>query len=280
MPSTVKTALFLSRKSNIRMLGTKTITVVLPAFNAGKTLESTYREIPHDIVDNVVLVDDKSSDNTVEIAKKLGITHVIVHDINKGYGANQKSCYRKALELKSDIIIMLHPDYQYTPKLIPSMASLIESGLYDMVLASRILGNSAIKGGMPVYKYIFNRILTFLQNFIMRQKLSEYHSGYRAFSSGIFNCIDIDKNSDDFVFDNQMIAQVLYAGFSVAEVSCPTKYFPEASSINFGRSIRYGLGVLMTSLSFALAKTGIYRAEIFQACTAESRSGEDLQKDN
>jgi len=246
------------------MVNGKKLTVVLPAYNAGKTLEKTYNEIPFDIVDEVILVDDCSKDNTVEVARRLGIKHIVVHDKNKGYGGNQKSCYNKALDLGSDIVIMLHPDYQYTPKLIHSMAYLIANGVYEVVLGSRILGRGAIKGGMPRYKYIFNRLLTLFQNNLMRQKLSEYHTGYRAFSRKVLESIDFMANSDDFVFDNQMLAQIFYKGFEIAEITCPTKYFDEASSINFRRSVKYGLGVLSTSVKYFLAKTGIYKDKIFR----------------
>lgn len=246
------------------MVNGKKLTVVLPAYNAGKTLEKTYNEIPFDIVDEVILVDDCSKDNTVEVARRLGIKHIVVHDQNKGYGGNQKSCYNKALELGSDIVIMLHPDYQYTPKLIHSMAYLIANGAYEVVLGSRILGRGAIKGGMPRYKYIFNRLLTLFQNNLMRQKLSEYHTGYRAFSRKVLESIDYMANSDDFVFDNQMLAQIFYKGFEIAEITCPTKYFDEASSINFRRSVKYGLGVMSTSVKYFLAKTGIYKDKIFR----------------
>jgi len=245
------------------MIKNKIITVVLPAYNAEKTLESTFNEIPFDIVDNVILVDDCSSDHTVELAKKLGIKHIIVHDRNKGYGANQKTCYKKALELNSDIVIMLHPDYQYTPKLIHSMAYIIANGVYDVVLGSRILGKGAIKGGMPIYKYFFNRVLTLIQNILISQKLSEYHSGYRAFSRKVLEAINFEANSDDYVFDNQMLVQIFYAGFEIAEITCPTKYFKDASTINFIRSIKYGLGVLATSFSCLFARIGIYKSRIF-----------------
>jgi glycosyltransferase involved in cell wall biosynthesis len=245
------------------MVNGKKICVVLPAYNAAATLEKTFREIPTEIVDEIVLVDDASSDTTAEIAKELGIKHVIRHDKNRGYGGNQKSCYKKALELESDIIVMLHPDYQYTPKLIYSIVSIIAFEVYPVVLASRILGKGAFKGGMPMYKYVANRFLTLAQNILMSQKLSEYHSGYRAFSSEIFEKIDVSQNSDDFVFDNQMLAQVFYAGFEIGEVTCPTKYFKEASSINFSRSVTYGMGVLGVSLKYRLAKWGIYKSTIF-----------------
>jgi glycosyltransferase involved in cell wall biosynthesis len=242
------------------MIKNKVITIVLPAYNAAKTLEQTYKEIPFDIVDNVILVDDCSTDNTVEVAKRIGINYIISHENNRGYGGNQKSCYNKALEIGSDIIIMLHPDYQYTPKLLHSMAYLMANDVYPVVLGSRILGRGARKGGMPLYKYIFNRCLTLTQNILMSQKLSEYHTGYRGFTKEIFNVIDIEKNSEDFVFDNQMLAQIFYAGFEIAEITCPTKYFEGASSINFKRSTKYGFGVLGTSLQYFLAKIGIYKA--------------------
>lgn len=245
------------------MLNGKKICVVLPAYNASATLEQTYKEIPFDIVDEVVLVDDASKDDTSDKGRELGIKHIIKHETNKGYGGNQKSCYQKALSLNADIIIMLHPDYQYTPTLIHSMASVIAFDVYPVVMASRILGKGALKGGMPMYKYIANRILTLSQNILMSQKLSEYHSGYRAFSRVIFDKIDISKNSDDFVFDNQMLAQIFYAGFEIGEITCPTKYFKEASSINFSRSVKYGLGVLGVSFQYRLAKWGISSPKIF-----------------
>jgi glycosyltransferase involved in cell wall biosynthesis len=236
------------------MINGKTITVVLPAYKAAKTLKQTWEEIPFDIVDNVILVDDKSPDDTVEVAKSLGIQHIIVHDKNKGYGGNQKSCYNKAKELNSDIVVMLHPDYQYTPKLIHSICYVIANDLYPVVFASRILGNGALKGGMPLYKYICNRMLTLLQNVMMGQKLSEYHTGYRAFSKDVLNVVDYELNDDDFVFDNEMAAQIFFAGFEIGEITCPTKYFDEASSINFKRSMKYGFGVLRVSASYFLAK--------------------------
>jgi glycosyltransferase involved in cell wall biosynthesis len=246
------------------MIRNKKITVVLPAYNAAKTLEITYNEIPFDIVDEVILVDDRSKDNTVEVAKKLGIKHIIVHDINKGYGGNQKSCYNKSLELNSDVVVMLHPDYQYTPKLIHSMCYLIANDVYEVVFGSRILGRGALKGGMPVYKFIANRILTLTQNILMNQKLSEYHTGFRAFSGNVLRSIDYTVNSDDFVFDNQMIAQIFYAGFEIAEITCPTKYFDDASSINFRRSSIYGMGVLKTSFAYLFQKLGFANYRIFQ----------------
>ncbi len=236
----------------------------MPAYNAEKTLEKTYNEIPKDIVDEIILTDDASQDRTVEISKRLSIK-TFVHDQNKGYGANQKTCYQEALKLGSDIIIMLHPDYQYTPKLIIAMASMISSNLVDSVIASRILGNQAIAGGMPVYKYISNRFLTFTENLIIGQKLSEYHTGYRAFSRKVLETVPILENSDDFVFDNQMLLQTLYFGFQVGEVSCPAKYFDEASSINFSRSVEYGLGVLGTAAQYYLCKKGLSKNPIFQA---------------
>jgi glycosyltransferase involved in cell wall biosynthesis len=242
----------------------KKLAVVLPAYNAAKTLEMTYAEIPFDIVDEVVLVDDASRDNTVETAKKLGIEHIVKHESNRGYGGNQKSCYAKALSLDADIIVMLHPDYQYTPKLIRAMASIIANGVYPVVYASRILGKGALKGGMPIYKYIANRLLTLGQNILMGQKLSEYHTGYRAFSKDIFDVIDIEANSDDFVFDNEMSAQICYAGYEIGEVTCPTKSFEDASSINFKRSAIYGLGVIRVSIAYRLNKWGILSSKIYQ----------------
>lgn len=245
------------------MLHNKKIIVVLPAYNAAKTLEITYNEIDFNIVDDVILVDDKSKDNTVEVAKSLGIKHIVVHEQNKGYGGNQKSCYNKALELGADIVIMLHPDYQYTPKLIPSMSHLIAGGLYHVVLGSRILGKGALKGGMPMIKYIANRGLTFIQNVLMNAKLSEYHTGYRAFSKEVLETINYNSNSDNFVFDNQMLAQIWFAGFEIAEITCPTKYFNDASSISIKNSSIYGLGVLRTSIQFRLAKWKLGKFKIF-----------------
>lgn len=238
--------------------------VVLPAYNAAQTLEQTYREIPFDVVDDVVLTDDASRDNTVQVAKDLGIKHIIVHDNNKGYGGNQKSCYNKAIEIGADIVVMLHPDYQYTPKLIMAMASIIANDVYPVVLGSRILGKGALNGGMPVYKYIFNRFLTFTQNLLLNQKLSEYHTGYRAFSKNVLQSINYQANSDDFVFDNEMLSQIFMAGFEIAEVTCPTKYFEEASSINFSRSVKYGLGVLSVSVKHFLQKNGLAKYPIYK----------------
>jgi len=240
------------------------IIVVMPAYNAAKTLEVTYNEIPFNIVDDVILVDDFSPDETIKIGQKLGIKHIIKHEQNKGYGANQKTCYAKALSLDADIIIMLHPDYQYTPLLIESIAYMLANDVYDVVIASRILGKGALKGGMPLYKYISNRFLTLTQNILMNKKLSEYHTGYRAFTKKVFDKIDITQNSDDFVFDNQMLAQISFAGLNIGEISCPTKYFEEASSINFKRSAKYGIGVLRVSFSYFFAKIGITKPKIFK----------------
>ncbi len=242
----------------------KKLVVVLPAYNAEKTLAQTYAEIPFDIVDEVVLVDDASRDETVELAKRLGIRHVVRHERNKGYGGNQKTCYDTALALGADIVVMLHPDYQYTPKLLTAMASIIANGVYPCVLGSRILGGGALKGGMPLYKYIANRFLTLAQNLLMGQKLSEYHTGYRAFSREVLESVDYHANSDDFIFDNEMLAQIFYAGFEIAEITCPTKYFAEASSINFMRSSIYGLGVLRVSIQYALQKLGLGSFKIFR----------------
>ncbi|MBL0047327.1 MAG: glycosyltransferase family 2 protein [Bacteroidetes bacterium] len=240
------------------MFKNKKVAIVLPAYNAALTLEKTYKEIPFNLVDEVILVDDNSKDNTVEVASKIGIKHIIRHQKNTGYGGNQKSCYTKALELNADIVVMLHPDYQYTPMLLEAMISIIGNDLYPVVFGSRILGKGALKGGMPMYKYIANRFLTFTQNVLMNQKLSEYHTGYRAFSKEVLQKIKFQQNSDDFVFDNEMIAQIFYAGFEIAEVTCPTKYFDEASSINFARSSKYGLGVLRVSFLYFFKKMGIY----------------------
>jgi glycosyltransferase involved in cell wall biosynthesis len=245
------------------MILNKKLVIVLPAYNASLTLEQTYKEIPFEIVDEVVLVDDASRDDTYEQAERLGIHHVIRHENNRGYGGNQKTCYNKALELGADIVIMLHPDYQYTPKLIYSMASLIANGVYPVVFGSRILGKGALKGGMPVYKYIANRFLTLFQNMLIGQKLSEYHTGYRAFSAEVLRAINFDANSDDFIFDNQMISQIFYAGFEIAEITCPTKYFKEASSINFSRSSKYGLGVLLVSVEHFLQKSRLAKFDIY-----------------
>ena len=245
------------------MINNKKVVVVLPAYNAEKTLSKTYNEIPMDIVDEVLLVDDNSFDETSKLANELGIKHIIRHDNNLGYGGNQKTCYNKALELGGDIVVMLHPDYQYTPKLIPSMCYLIAQNVYPVVIGSRILGKGALKGGMPYYKYVANRMLTLIQNLMMNQKLSEYHTGYRAYSRTVLEAIDYNSNSDDFVFDNQFLAQIFFKGFEVAEITCPTKYFEDASSINFSRSVTYGLGVLQTSIKYFLCKQGVMRSKLF-----------------
>ena len=238
------------------MISGRKIFVVLPAYNAERTLKNTVDEIPRDIVDGIILVDDASSDHTVKLAEKMNLK-TIVHSDNKGYGGNQKTCYKEALKAGADIVVMLHPDYQYSPKLIASMAYMIASGHFDVAIGSRILGPSALRGGMPLYKYISNRFLTFIQNLMMGYKLSEYHTGYRAFSRKVLETLPLEENSDDFLFDNQMLAQCIYNKFEIGEISCPTKYFPEASSINFVRSVKYGLGVLLTSLQFFLCKKKI-----------------------
>ncbi len=244
------------------MLNGKKIVVVMPAYNAEKTVEMTYNEIPFDIVDDVVLVDDASRDRTPDVARKLGI-NTVVHTENMGYGGNQKTCYKTALGLGADIVIMVHPDYQYTPKLIPAMASMIAYGEFDAVLASRILGIGALKGGMPFYKYVSNRLLTLIENLLVGHKLSEYHTGYRAFSREILEHLPLERNSNDFVFDNQMLAQIIWFGYRIGELTCPTKYFEDASSINFRRSVVYGLGVIRTALQFRLQKLGIKASSIF-----------------
>ena len=253
------------------MIRGKKVVIVMPAYNAGKTLRSTCAEVPMDIVDEIILVDDASRDETVAVANELGL-RTIVHPKNRGYGGNQKSCYKAALDAGADIVIMLHPDYQYTPKLVSAMAYILESGLYDVVLGSRILGGQARKGGMPLYKYVSNRFLTWAQNLLMGAKLSEYHTGYRAFSREILGRLSLENNSDDFVFDNQMLAQILWHGFTIGEVSCPTKYFAEASSINLRRSIQYGCGCLATSLSFRLAKMGWRRSKLFPPAAAAPKA--------
>jgi len=244
------------------MIHGKKVVVVLPAYNAAATLEKTYAEIAFDIVDDVIIVDDASTDETVKVANRLGI-HTVVHPENLGYGGNQKTCYREALARGADVVVMLHPDYQYTPKLVTAMASLVAIGQYQMVLASRIISGGALKGGMPLYKYISNRFLTLFENILLGQKISEYHTGYRAFSRDLLSDLPLHRCSNDFVFDNEMIAQAVYFGYSVGEVSCPTKYFPEASSINFRRSVKYGFGVLRTALSFRLQKMHLGRYRIF-----------------
>jgi glycosyltransferase involved in cell wall biosynthesis len=245
------------------MIANKKIVIVLPAYNAALTLKKTYQEIPFDIVDDVILVDDNSSDKTIEIAKQLNITHIIKHDKNRGYGGNQKTCYNKALEIGGDIIIMLHPDYQYTPKLIPSMAYLIANNVYQVVLGSRTLGKGALHGGMPLYKYVANRALTFFENVMLNQKVAEYHTGYRAFSREVLQRINYEINSEDFVFDNQMLSQIIYLGYEIAEITCPTRYFEEASSINLQRSITYGLGVLKVSVVHRLCKWRLMKRKMY-----------------
>lgn len=245
------------------MINGKKVAVVLPAYNAEKTLEQTYREIPLEIVDFVILVDDYSKDNTSELARKLGIEYIFRHEKNLGYGGNQKTCFNKALQLGADIIIMLHPDYQYTPKLLHSMAYLIANDVYPVVFGSRILGMGARKGGMPLYKYVANRFLTLFQNWMIGQKLSEYHTGYRAFSADVLRSIDFMSNSNDFIFDNQIVSQIFFKGYEIAEITCPTKYFPEASSINFARSVKYGFGVLKVSFLHFLARLGIFKSNMY-----------------
>ena len=242
------------------MFNGKKVVVVLPAYNAEKTLEITYKEIPFDIVDDVVLVDDNSSDATLEKAKSLSIRHIIKHEKNKGYGGNQKSCYKKALELGADIVIMLHPDYQYTPQLIHAMTAIIGNNVYPVVFGSRILGNGALKGGMPLYKFIANRFLTFIQNLLLNEKLSEYH----AFSKEVLTSLNLDACNDDFIFDNEMVSQIFYKGYQIAEITCPTKYFEEASSINFQRSMKYGLGCLRVSIVYRLSKWNLMKSKLYQ----------------
>jgi len=238
------------------MLNGKKIVVVMLAYNAAKTLRRTYEEIPHDVVDDVILVDDASQDATVAVAKELGIRYV-VHPANAGYGANQKTCYRAALDIGADVIVMVHPDYQYTPRLITAMAAMITSGLYHSVMGSRVLGRGALVGGMPLYKYVANRVLTLIQNLCLPQKLTEYHTGYRAFSREVLLKLPLEENSNDFVFDNEMIVQLVYFGYEIAEITCPSKYFEEASSINFWRSTRYGIGVLGVTMRYVLARAGL-----------------------
>jgi glycosyltransferase involved in cell wall biosynthesis len=241
----------------------KRICVVLPAYNAGKTLERTWRDMPHETVDDVVLVDDASTDDTLQVASRLGI-FAVPHSENKGYGGNQKTCYRVALERGADIVVMLHPDYQYDPKLLLAIASMLSSGAFDVVLGSRILGVGALAGGMPLYKYVANRVLTAIQNLLLGHKLSEYHTGYRGFTRAVIEGLPLERNSDDFLFDNQMLSQAIYRRFRIGEVSCPARYFPEASSINFRRSVTYGLGVLRTSAHFRLARMGFASGTIFE----------------
>lgn len=250
------------------MLKGKKIITVMPAYNAAKTLEQTYREIPLEVVDEVILVDDYSRDETVEKARQLGLT-TFVHKTNLGYGRNQKTCYREALRRHADIVIMVHPDYQYSPKLIVPMAGMIAYGEYDVILGSRILGKGALSGGMPLYKFISNRFLTAFENILLGEKLSEYHTGYRAFSREVLSSLPLEENTDDFVFDNEMLAQAIYFGFRIGEISCPTKYFAEASSISFRRSVNYGFGVLATSLKFRMQKMGLTHAKIFNSSGAK-----------
>jgi glycosyltransferase involved in cell wall biosynthesis len=254
------------------MLNGKKVCVVMPAYNAAKTLRRTSDEIDRGVVDEVLLVDDHSADATVELSRELGLT-TFLHKRNHGYGRNQKTCYREALKRGADIIVMLHPDYQYSPRLVVALAGMIAYGEYDVVLGSRILGVGALTGGMPLYKYVSNRFLTAAQNLLMSYKLSEYHTGFRAFARGILEALPLEENSDDFVFDNQMLAQVIYFGYRVGEVSCPTRYFAEASSINFRRSVQYGLGVLATSLQFRLQRWGLGAYRIF------NKSGKGLGLD-
>jgi len=255
-----------------RVLNTKKLIVVMPAYNTAKTLRQTYNEVPLDIVDEVLLVDDGSSDETVALARELGLT-TLQHERNFGYGRNQKTCYLEALRRNADIVIMVHPDYQYSPKLIVPMAGMIAYGEYDVVLGSRILGNGAVRGGMPVYKYVANRFLTAFENLLLRQKLSEYHTGYRAFTRQVLETLPLGENTDDFVFDNEMLAQAAYFEFRIGEISCPTKYFAEASSINFRRSVTYGFGVLLTSLKFRLQKMGVASFRMFSQQGNRLRSG-------
>jgi glycosyltransferase involved in cell wall biosynthesis len=245
------------------MIANQRICVVLPAYNAGRTLEATFREIPAQVVDDIILVDDASTDDTLEVARRLGI-FAVAHDENKGYGANQKTCYQFALDRGADIVIMLHADYQYSPKLLLPMAAMLSSGFFDVVLGSRILGIGALTGGMPLYKYVANRALTLVQNILLGHKLSEYHTGYRGFIRSVIESLPLARDSDDFIFDNQMLSQAIYKGYRIGEISCPTKYFPEASSINFRRSVIYGLGVLRTCISFRLARFGFERGTIFE----------------
>jgi glycosyltransferase involved in cell wall biosynthesis len=255
------------------MIHNKRLVVIMPAYNAEKTIRQTYAEIPHEYVDDVILVDDASNDHTIKIAQELGIK-TIIHRKNTGYGANQKTCYREALRHGADIIVMLHPDYQYSPLLVTAMASMIVSGHYDVVLGSRILGGNALKGGMPLYKYIANRFLTFFENLLLGIKLSEYHTGYRAFNRKVLETLPLEENSNDFVFDNEILAQAAYFGFKIGEISCPTRYFEDASSINFARSVKYGLGVLAVSVKYALQKSGIINSPIF------SKAGRKLATKN
>jgi len=250
------------------MLNNKTITVVLPAFNAQQTLRRTFKEIPTNVVDSIILVDDKSSDDTVMIAQELGIKHIITHDANRGYGANQKTCYNAALQNNTDIVVMLHPDYQYPPELIPALCSSIAYGNYKVALGSRILGKGALRGGMPLYKYVANRILTFIQNILLNRKLSEYHTGFRAYSADVLNEIHFENNNDGFLFDNQLLCQIIMNGHDICEISCPTRYEPDSSNIGFLDSVKYGTGVLMMSIRFFLHKAGILKYRLFRKVTS------------
>jgi glycosyltransferase involved in cell wall biosynthesis len=246
------------------MYAGKKVVIIMPAYNAEATLRRTYDEVmQQEVVDLVIVVDDHSADSTLEVARALPRTQVYEHEENRGYGANQKTCYRAALEVGGDVIVMVHPDYQYTPKLIPAMVSLIAGGVYECVLGSRILGGYALRGGMPIWKYVSNRVLTAVENLLLGSKLSEFHTGYRAFSRGLLESVPFEANSDDFVFDNQMLAQIIWLGYTIAEVSCPTRYFPEASSIGFARSLRYGVGCLATGSSFRLARAGLLDSPLF-----------------
>jgi glycosyltransferase involved in cell wall biosynthesis len=255
------------------MMYDKRVCVVMPAYNAEKTLRQTVAELDRGVVDDVILVDDASKDRTVEVAKELNLFHV-VHPINRGYGGNQKTCYREALSRGADVVVMVHPDYQYSPRLVPALVSMVVSGHFDAALGSRILGVGALKGGMPLWKYIANRALTFVENLLLGYKLAEYHTGFRAFSRRLLETLPLDNNSDDFVFDNEMLAQAIWYGFDIGEVSCPTRYFPEASSINFVRSVKYGFGVLSTGVEYRLAKLGILKSRLFGRRADARPSGE------
>lgn len=258
-----------------KMINNKKVVVIMPAYNAEKTLEQTYNELYKDIVDEIILVDDNSSDKTKEVAKKLGIT-TIVHDINKGYGGNQKTCYTAALKTNADIVIMVHPDYQYTPKLVPAMASMIAFGEYDAAIASRFIGKGALEGGMPLYKFVANKFLTCIQNLLLGERLTEYHTGFRAFSREVLETLPLKDCDDDFIFDNEMLALLFYKGFTAGQISCPTKYFPDASSINFMRSCKYGFGVLKVSFLYMMAKLGFYKSKIFKNNAKTLDLNEDL----
>ena len=254
------------------MLNGKKVIVVMPAFNAAKTLHATYREVAFSIVDEIILVDDSSTDKTVQIARNIGIHHIIQHEQNRGYGANQKTCYQKALQLEADIIVMLHPDYQYTPKLIPAMCFLIAEEIFPVVIASRMLGKSALQGGMPLYKYYINKFLTGLQNLLIGQNLTEYHTGYRAFSRIVLETINFEENSDNFIFDNQLLSQILYAGYEVGEVSCPTSYFEEASSVGLYEGIKYSVGVIKTSVMHFLQRFSLYDFKMYRRKNSSSKN--------